>query len=77
MITKETHAMAINAKFFDTTIKTMTELPIIPTDNLYVKLQQEGCNAYTFLPSLAIQRAGYSDIENAHLDWDKIPQVNF
>jgi GR25 family glycosyltransferase involved in LPS biosynthesis len=74
--TYTTHAMAINSKFYDTVIKKMKEFPIIPTDNLYVQLQGE-CNAYTFLPSLAIQRASFSDIENMHLDWGSIPQVNF
>jgi len=72
-----THAMAINSRFFETTIQKMVELPTISTDTVYTQLQQEGCNAYTFLPSLAIQRASFSDIENMHLDWSSIPQVHF
>ena len=50
----------------------------IPNDSfLNGYWQSEGCNANTFLPSLAKQRASFSDIENFHVDYDKMSQVNF
>jgi GR25 family glycosyltransferase involved in LPS biosynthesis len=75
--TYTTHAMAISSRFYDKVIDRMKKFPSIPTDNLYVQLQSEGCKAYTFLPSLAKQRASFSDIENTYVDYDSMPQVNF
>jgi len=72
-----THAMAISSRIYDRVINKMMESPISPTDNLYYELQMEGCNAYTFLPSLAKQKAGFSDVDDQYVDYDSMPQVSF
>lgn len=73
-----THAMAINSRFYYRTITKLKQFPKSPgTDNLYYQLQMEGCNTYAFLPSLAKQRASFSDVENAYLDYDSMIQVSF
>jgi len=72
-----THAIAINSRFYNRVIDKMKEFPTAPTDNLYYQLQMEGCNAYTFLPSLVKQTAGFSDVENTYVDYDSMPQVSF
>lgn len=76
--TYTTHALAINSRFYNRTVDKMKQFPTSPgTDNLYYQLQMEGCNAYTFLPSLAKQRAGFSDVEDNYVDYDSMPQVSF
>ena len=72
-----THAIAVNSRFYNKVINKMKQFPSDPTDNLYYQLQMEGCNAYTFLPSLAKQRASFSDVEDAHVDYDSMSQVSF
>jgi GR25 family glycosyltransferase involved in LPS biosynthesis len=72
-----THAIAINSRSYEKTISKMKQFPTDPTDNLYYQLQMEGCNAYTFLPSLAKQKAGFSDVDNIYVDYDSMPQVSF
>jgi GR25 family glycosyltransferase involved in LPS biosynthesis len=62
------HAIAINSKFYDTLMTTMINNSTMAGDMIHPMLQQQGCNAYTFLPSLALQRAGFSDIDNVF--WD-------
>jgi hypothetical protein len=72
-----THAIAINSRFYESVINKMKKFPSDPTDNLYYQLQMEGCNAYTFLPSLVKQKASFSDVENIYVDYDSMPQVSF
>jgi len=73
-----THAMAINSRFYNRTVNKLKQFPKSPgTDNLYYQLQMEGCNTYAFLPSLAKQRASFSDVENMYLDYNAMPQVSF
>jgi GR25 family glycosyltransferase involved in LPS biosynthesis len=69
--TQTTHAVAINSKYYDTLIKAINDYSTLPIDMIYCKLQQLGCNTYTFLPSLALQRPSYSDIENVFVDYNK------
>jgi GR25 family glycosyltransferase involved in LPS biosynthesis len=76
--TQTTHAVAINFKFFNTLMNSITENTARPTnegifaiDRQYCELQQKGCNTYTFLPSLVLQRPNFSDIENIFIDYNK------
>lgn len=71
------HAVAINSKFYDQVLTQIEKSPVDCIDVAFYHLQQGGCNTYTFLPSLATQGASFSDIENANVDYDKMPQVNF
>jgi GR25 family glycosyltransferase involved in LPS biosynthesis len=66
--TQTTHAVAINSRFYNSLMYGISRNSRLPIDNIYCILQQEGCNAYTFLPSLALQRPSFSDIENRF--WD-------
>lgn len=76
--TYTTHAIAINSRFYNRTLNKLKEFPTSPgTDNLYYQLQMEGCNAYTFLPSLVKQKAGFSDVDDQYVDYDSMPQVSF
>ena len=76
--TQTTHAVALNAKFLPILINSINEnltqpmgKEIYPIDRQYCNLQQVGYNAYTFLPSIALQRPSYSDIENVFIDYNK------
>lgn len=71
------HALVINSKIYKRILDTIQKNPSQPIDNIYYIIQMEGCNAYTFLPSLAIQRPSFSDIEGRHVDYGTMPQVNF
>lgn len=75
--TQTTHAVAINSSFYNTLMFGVGRNSTRPIDNIYCILQQEGCNAYTFLPSLVLQRACYSDIENCYLDWTTMDANSF
>ena len=75
--TQTTHAIAINSKFFETALETVKETRLA-LDQMYCKLQQNNsCNAYTFLPSLALQRPTISDIENKYVDYNKMGIYHF
>ena len=65
------HALAINSKFFETLLNEINNNKNIPVDTIHCRLQQGGCNAYSFLPGLALQRPSYSDIENSFVDYEK------
>ena len=76
--TQTTHAVAVSAKFLPVLINSINENltqpignVIYPIDRQYCILQQMGYNAYTFLPSIALQRPSYSDIENVFIDYNK------
>jgi len=71
-----THAIALNSKIYERVLNALKN-GSQPIDNLYYQLQGDGCNSYTFLPSLATQKASFSDIENFYLDYNKNSQVNF
>ena len=71
------HAIAINSKFYDKVLSQIEKDPLDCIDVAFYHLQQGGCNTYTFLPSLAVQGASFSDIEHINVDYDKMPQVNF
>ena len=76
-LTYTTHAVGINSKFFHEVMKYTTDNITEPIDNIYVKAQQEGrSKTYTFLPSLALQRPSFSDIEYAFRDYN-IPTNGF
>jgi hypothetical protein len=74
--TQTTHAVAINSKFYNILIDSIRKNMTQPIDLQYCVLQQAGYNAYTFLPSLALQRPSFSDIENVYVDYNKT-QCNF
>ena len=65
------HALAINSRFYDTLMAEINNNSRTPIDIIYSKLQQKGCNTYAFLPSLALQRASFSNIENTFVDYGK------
>lgn len=71
------HALAIRSTIYQRILDTIKQRPTQPIDNIYYALQQEGCNAYTFLPSLATQRASFSDIEGYNVNYGSMPFVNF
>ena len=75
--TQTTHAVAINSNFYNTIMFGISGNFEYPIDNIYCILQQEGCNAYTFLPSLALQRPSFSDIENCFCDHNISNENNF
>lgn len=74
--TQTTHAVGINSKNFNMLLNIMenTQRPI---DMIYCQLQQNDLNTYTFLPSLALQRPSFSDIENIYVDYNKNKKWNF
>jgi len=65
------HALAINSKFYQTLMNEINNNSTTPIDIIYSNLQQKGYNAYAFLPSLALQRPSFSDIENGFVDYSK------
>lgn len=75
--TQTTHAVGINSRFYDTLMNSIRKNMALPIDLQYCYLQQEGYNAYTFLPSLALQRASFSDIENVYIDYNKNNRWSF
>lgn len=76
--TQTTHAVAINSKYYNTLLQGIGRNSHLPIDNVYCILQQEdACNAYTFLPSLALQRPCFSDIENVFLDYSQNTNNSF
>ena len=74
--TQTTHAVAINSKFYEIIMNSIRKNMTQPIDLQYCILQQAGYNAYTFLPSLALQRPSFSDIENIYVDYNKT-ECNF
>lgn len=69
--TQTTHAVAINSKFYPVLLNFIKSVNCtLPIDRICCMLQQNGYNAYTFLPSLALQRPSFSDIENGFLDYN-------
>ena len=62
--TQTTHAVGINSQIFGVLLSEM-KIAIKPIDTIYCKLQSVH-RAYTFLPSLALQRASFSDIDNVY-----------
>ena len=76
-LTFTTHAVGINSKYFDKLMERIGTNSTEPIDNIYVTGQQDGtCNAYTFLPSLALQRPNFSDIDERFADYN-IPTNGF
>jgi len=65
------HALAINSKFYERLLNAIKVNSTMPVDSIHCMLQQGGCNAYSFLPSLALQRPSFSDIENTFVDYSK------
>jgi len=65
------HALAINSKFYDKLLNNIINNSLTPIDMIYTYLQNGNCNAYTFLPGLALQRPSFSDIENTFVDYEK------
>jgi len=64
------HAVAINSKIYNLLMQEISRNLTQPIDVTFCGLQNSGCNAYTFLPSLARQRASFSDIENKSVDYN-------
>ncbi len=71
------HALVISSRMYERILNKIKDQPTQPIDNIYYQLQCEGCNTYTFLPSLATQRGSMSDIEGIYVDYSKMTQVNF
>jgi len=69
--TQTTHAIGINKKFINPLLSFIKKNPQIPNDMGHPYLQQRGYNAYVFMPSLALQRPSFSDIENKFIDYNK------
>jgi len=69
--TQTTHAVGINSKFYKILLESIDKNSTEPIDMQYCILQQAGYNAYTFIPSLVLQRPGFSDIENIYTDYNE------
>ena len=65
-----THAYIIKNTIFNETIALLSDLNK-QVDVSYTILQKK-FNCYTFVPSLAWQSVGYSDIENQVMNYDKL-----
>lgn len=65
--TFSTHAVAINGRFLKTMLSKI-EQKTAPLDVLFTELQKIH-NVYCFSPSIAFQRAGYSDIQRREMDY--------
>ena len=66
-ITYTTHCVAINHTVFDKVIEVLAKKQK-PIDVSYVEIQNL-YNCYAFYPSVAIQRPGFSDIQNSEQDY--------
>ena len=71
------HALGMNSKFYNTALMAISQNSKQPIDIIYPLLQQSGYNAYTFLPSLALQRPSFSDINNKFVNYDSHDVNNF
>lgn len=75
--TQTTHAVSINNKAYGSVLEYINKFKNKPIDDIFRIMQQSGYNAYTFLPSLALQRPSVSDIENRFVDYNKNNNFNF
>ena len=75
--TQTTHAIGINHKFIDPLLSFIKRNPKVSNDMGHPYLQQEGYNAYVFMPSLALQRPSFSDIENMYINYNEDPRWAF
>ena len=73
--TQTTHAVALNNKTINELLNVLksTNLPI---DILLCNMQQDH-PTYTFIPSLALQRPSFSDIEKVHVDYNTDKRWSF
>lgn len=74
--TQTTHAVGINGKNLESLLKIFKEKRN-PIDMIYAELQQNGSKTFTFLPSIALQRPSFSDIENVVVDYNTNKRWNF
>jgi len=58
------HAIAFNSKFYNNLLIQINRYPGEAIDNIHFFSQRDGYKAYTFIPSLSVQRGSFSDIEN-------------
>ena len=65
------HSLGINSKFYEILLNEINDNMNIPIDTIHCKLQQKKCKAYTFIPSLVLQRPSFSDIEGCYVDYNK------
>lgn len=63
-----THAIAYNKHFMESFINNYIDEPC---DNWAVREYQPFGKSFCAYPLLATQRAGYSNIENNHIDWNR------
>lgn len=75
--TQTTHAVSINNKAYGDVLDHIRKFNNKPIDDIFRIMQQSGYNAFTFLPSLALQRPSISDIENRFVDYNKNYDFNF
>ncbi len=75
--TQTTHAVSINNKAYGSVLDYIRKNNNKPIDDIFCIMQQSGYNAYTFLPSLALQRPSISDIENKFVDYNRNFDFNF
>lgn len=74
--TQTTHAVGVNCKNIEFLLKFFKERNN-PIDMVYAELQQKEFNTYTFLPSIALQRPSFSDIENVMVNYNTNKRWNF
>jgi len=63
-----THCVGINESMYPVVINTLNSLNS-PLDVAYTELQKK-YNVYSFYPAIALQRVGYSDIQNGVRDYN-------
>jgi len=70
------HAIATNSRFYGKVLNEINEHPINCIDTALYNIQP-GSKVYGFLPSLAIQKPDFSDIEGGYVNYGNMMQVNF
>ena len=66
--TLTTHAYVIRETIYDQMIRFFDNINDVPVDLIYT-MAQDTYNVYTFVPNLAWQRPGYSDIVNGYRNY--------
>jgi glycosyl transferase, family 25 len=66
--TYATHAFALRDTVYDRVLDRL--VPLEPQDDIILAELQKECEAFCFMPNLAYQRAGMSDVFNRYVDYD-------
>ena len=67
---QSTHAYAVNKNFVETLITYIDTTQVMPLDLIYAYHVIPNHNCYITIPMVAVQQASFSDIENAHVEYE-------